>query len=123
MKNVINWFEIPASDFARGVAFYEQIFDLRLNKNDMGDMQMAMFPYEGNGQVSGAVVNHPEFQPGPNGAVIYMNTGTSLEPVLSRIPEAGGKIVMPATVLPDDIGSIAIFIDSEGNRIGLHAHT
>ena len=34
---------------------------------------------------------------------------------------AGGKIAVPRTDLPGDMGSFAHIIDSEGNRVGLHA--
>jgi predicted enzyme related to lactoylglutathione lyase len=41
--------------------------------------------------------------------------------MLARVQAADGKISMPAMQLPDDIGFIAQFIDSEGNSIGLHS--
>ena len=36
-------------------------------------------------------------------------------------PAAGGQIIMPKTLIRDDIGYIGMFCDSEGNIIGLHS--
>jgi hypothetical protein len=40
--------------------------------------------------------------------------------VLERVPKAGGQVVMPRTDIGSGIGHMAIIVDSEGNRIGLH---
>lgn len=37
-----------------------------------------------------------------------------------RRPTAAGEI-LDKTLIDDDIGYIGIFIDTEGNRVGLHA--
>jgi predicted enzyme related to lactoylglutathione lyase len=34
---------------------------------------------------------------------------------------AGGEIALPKTALPPGLGFFAHIIDSEGNRVGLHA--
>ena len=34
---------------------------------------------------------------------------------------AGGKVALPKTALPEGLGFFAHIIDSEGNRVGLHA--
>jgi predicted enzyme related to lactoylglutathione lyase len=36
------------------------------------------------------------------------------------VNSAGGNCVFGPLELADDIGTIALFMDSEGNRIGLH---
>ena len=41
--------------------------------------------------------------------------------MLVRIEKAGGKVLLPKTFMGDMVGNIAFFLDSEGNRIGLHS--
>lgn len=122
--NALNWFEIPAIDIARAQKFYETLFDITMD--DMGEMmgmRMVGFPGEnGNGKASGALVQGPMHKPSAtDGAVIYLNANPSMQVVVNRIEAAGGSIVMPSTHISDDIGYMAFFIDSEGNRMALHA--
>ncbi|MBI3432043.1 MAG: VOC family protein [Hydrogenophilales bacterium] len=120
MERVINWFEIPAADFERAVTFYEKVFATELRREKMNDMELGIFPYEMPGP-SGAVCKMPQLQPGTNGTLIYLDAGADVAPVLSRVGANGGKIVLDKTLVSDDIGYIGIFIDSEGNRVGVHA--
>ncbi|MHB8423289.1 MAG: VOC family protein [Leptospirales bacterium] len=120
MKQVINWFEIPAADFLRAVTFYENIFATKLRHEEMNGMKLGIFPYEVPGP-SGAVCQMPALQPGKDGTLIYLNAGPDVAPVLERVKANGGKVVLDKTLIRDDIGYIGIFIDSEGNRVGVHA--
>jgi predicted enzyme related to lactoylglutathione lyase len=121
MKQVINWFEIPAANFERAVTFYENVFATKLRREEVNDMKLGVFPYDVPGP-SGAVCKMPQLQPGPDGTLIYLNAGTDVAPVLARVNANGGTVVLDKTLIRDDIGYIGIFIDSEGNRVGVHAH-
>ena len=119
--NAINWFEIPAANFARAVAFYETIMAAKLAIEDsFPGMKMALFPYQDPG-VGGCVVEFDKFRPHADGVRIYLNGGDDLAPILARVEAAGGQVVMPKTLIRDDIGHIAMFSDSEGNIVGLHS--
>ena len=119
--NAINWFEIPAANFKRAVAFYEQILAAKLPIEDsFPGMTMAMFPYERPG-VGGCVIEFDKFRPSADGVRIYLNGGEDLAPILARVEAAGGKVVMPKTLIRDDIGYIGMLSDSEGNVVGLHS--
>jgi len=120
MKRVINWFEIPATDFERAVTFYEKIFVTKLRRDEMKDMELGIFPYEAPGP-SGAVCKMPQLQPGANGTLVYLDAGADVAPVLARVKANGGRVVLDKTLVSDDIGYIGVFIDSEGNRVGVHA--
>ena len=120
MKRVVNWFEIPATDFERAVTFYEKIFATKLRRDEMKDMELGIFPYEAPGP-SGAVCKMPQLQPGSNGTLIYLDAGADVAPVLARVKANGGRVVLDKTLVSDDIGYIGVFIDSEGNRVGVHA--
>lgn len=64
---------------------------------------------------------HPDLQPRDNGTQVYLNAGHDLAPILVRIEAAGGKVVLPKTEITPEIGYMALFVDSEGNRVGLHS--
>ena len=118
-QNVAVWFEIPAANFERAVGFYEKVFATRLKREKFGPSDLAVFPYDGQG-VSGAVMAADGYQPG-TGSVVYLSAGKDLAVELSRVPTAGGSVAVPKTALPDGMGYFAQFIDSEGNRVGLHS--
>jgi len=124
--NALNWFEIPATDSARAKKFYESIFDIQMDTRNMMGMEMTFFPYDmqsQSGKVSGAVVKSDMHKPGMDGAIIYLNANPSIQAVIDRIEPAGGKILMPRTQITEDIGYMAFFTDSEGNRMALHARS
>ncbi|MEB2777404.1 VOC family protein [Algoriphagus sp. D3-2-R+10] len=118
--NFINWFEIPAVNFKQAVDFYNHIYNIEMEQNFNGSHAMAFFPSK-NG-IGGAVVAGPGSTPSDTGALIYLNGGKDLNLVLSRIEEAGGRIVMPKTLIDEEHGYFAIFIDSEGNKLALHSN-
>jgi uncharacterized protein len=112
------WFEIPSVNFERAVKFYEAVFEVSLQRENIGGA-MAMFPVSPE-QAGGAIV---EAQPGyaPSATGIYLNGGADLAPLLARVTGAGGKVVLPKTALPPGMGHFAHFLDTEGNRVGLHS--
>ena len=122
-SNSINWFEIPAQDLTRAKTFYEKVFDVKLEPQpDMMGMKMATFPADMNGgKVSGGIVQSTMHKPSQTGSVLYLNANPSIDNVISRIEQAGGKVVMPKTQISPEIGYMAFFTDTEGNKIGLHA--
>lgn len=122
--NSLNWFEIPATDSARAKKFYETIFDIEMFGQDMMGMEMTFFPYDMQGQsgkVSGALVKSDMHKPGMDGAIVYLNANPSIQVVIDRIGPAGGKVLMPRTMISEEIGYMAFFTDTEGNRMALHA--
>lgn len=122
-ENSLNWFEISVADIKRAKKFYETIFGIEMQAQEMMGMQMAFFPSENmNGKVSGGLVQGPMHKPSTDGAKIYLNGNPDLAQVLSKIEAAGGKITMPKTKISDDIGHMAFFIDSEGNGMALHSN-
>jgi hypothetical protein len=47
--------------------------------------------------------------------------GDEIDVALERSRSAGGQIVVGKTAVPGGLGHYALSIDSEGNRVGLHA--
>jgi uncharacterized protein len=118
--NAVNWFEIPVLDMDRAQGFYENLLAKPLKREAMGGQTMAFFPHEGDQSVGGALVSG---QPSRDGSLVYLNLvqSTPLDQVLARVGPAGGTISLPRTALPEGMGVIAHVIDTEGNRVGLHA--
>ena len=124
MKNAISWFEIPASDLDRATKFYETIFDISLAIMDMPNIKMRMFPLDDMmTQVGGAVVDSGGFHKpsATEGPLIYLNGNPDVQNVLDKVEAAGGKIIVPKTEITPEYGFMAVFMDTEGNRIGLHS--
>lgn len=120
--NALNWFEIPATDIHRAKKFYEDIFGIQMDHQSMMGMEMAMFPYEGGaGKAAGALVQSPMHKPSQDGAVIYLNANPNMDNVISKIGGAGGHVVMPKTAISPEVGHMAFFIDTEGNKVALHS--
>lgn len=120
MKNLLVWFEIPATDINRAVAFYNTVFNLQLTVQDCGEEKMACFP-EYNG-VSGALSVASGFTPTNQGTQVTFNGGDNLDDTLSRVTAAGGKIVRKKTKIEaQGRGYFALFSDTEGNTLGLYS--
>jgi predicted enzyme related to lactoylglutathione lyase len=121
MKKPLSWFEIPALDLTRARAFYEQILGVTLQEAPFGETLLACFPYDQETATGGCVLKGDGYNPSPDGAVLYLNAGDSLDAVLARVVPAGGQIARPKTALPEGMGCFAHILDTEGNRVGLHA--
>ncbi|WP_336995430.1 VOC family protein [Leclercia sp. UBA7405] len=118
MNNVINWFEIAVTDMERAIAFYEPVMQVSLKREAMDCAELAVFPHD-DPAVGGALAKFDGIAPSQQGAIIYLHT-PNLAATLDRVASAGGECVFGPLVLPRGIGTIALFTDSEGNRVGLH---
>ncbi|MEO6730369.1 MAG: VOC family protein [Ferruginibacter sp.] len=124
MNNAISWFEIPATDLDRAQKFYEAIFGINLIPMDMPNIRMRMFPIDDpmNG-VGGAVVDSGGFHKpsATDGTLVYLNGNPEVQQVLDKVTDAGGTIMVPKTEISPEYGFMAVILDTEGNRIGLHS--
>ncbi|HEX5026115.1 MAG TPA: VOC family protein [Agriterribacter sp.] len=123
--NAISWFEIPATELTRAAKFYESIFDLQLIPLDLPNIKMRMFPItDMMSGIGGAIVDSGGFHKpsATDGPLIYLNGNPDLQTVLDRVEPAGGKITVPKTLISPEYGFMGVFIDTEGNRIGLHSN-
>lgn len=119
-QNRVVWFEIPAADMRRATGFYEAILATSLRQQSFGPHAMAVFPHP-ESAASGCIIQGQGYRPGIDGPVTYINADPSLDAVLARVVSAGGAIAQPRTELPEGLGCFAHIIDTEGNRVGLHA--
>ena len=124
MNNAISWFEIPATELDRAQKFYETIFGISMIPMDMENIKMRMFPLDDMmTQVGGAVVDSGGFHKpsATDGPLVYLNANPDVQNVLNKVVTAGGSIMVPKTQISPEYGYMAVIVDTEGNRIGLHS--
>jgi len=122
MKTIVAFFEIPAVDFNRAIKFYETILNVKLASVDCGHEKMAFFPEE-NGLCPGAIswAAGNSFLPSKDGVLVSLNI-ESIEKASETISKLGGKILIPKTKIEaEGRGYFSVFIDCEGNRVGLYS--
>ncbi len=119
MKDFITWFEIPVLNLKRATAFYNHIYDIKMETTEMNDYSMAIFPVTTG--IGGALVEGQGCVPSETGALIYLNGGKNLQPILDKVEDAGGRVIMSKTKISDDAGHFALFIDSEGNKLAINS--
>ncbi len=119
LKHYVNWFEIPALNIHRAVAFYNHIYNIKMETIESNGYYMAFFPAEKG--IGGAVVMGQGSTPSETGTLVYLNGGPDLSPILNRIGEAGGRVVMEKTLINNKAGYFALFIDTEGNKLAIHS--
>jgi predicted enzyme related to lactoylglutathione lyase len=125
--NAINWFEIPVADTERAKKFYETILDIKMDTQFIGETneELTFFPFEKDvvratsGKVSGVLVKNDRTKPSLEGTRVYLNANPSIQTVVDKVEPAGGKLIVPVTKIM--AGFFAIIIDTEGNKVGLHA--
>jgi uncharacterized protein len=120
MKSYISMFEIPATDIARAINFYQAILDIKIEKMDVEGMQMGILPYEGQ-ILTGVLIKADGYKPSADGVTIYLNGGDNLQVILDKVEKNGGKVITPKTAHADGSGYFAIFLDSEGNKMALNS--
>ena len=128
MENSIVWADIPVVDLDRAIKFYSAVIQQEITKAEGMDGVAVIAPppgfdpmkMEGPAPVSFDLALSETQKPSTQGSTIYLNSGGDPEGMLRRAEAAGGKILMPVTDMGQMVGSIGFFLDSEGNRIGVH---
>jgi uncharacterized protein len=119
MENTIAFFEIPLKDFERGLGFYNFVFGLKLKVSQVNGTRRAFFPIAADG-VGGALVEAKGCVPDNRGAIPYISYSEDINNILSKVTISGGEVIVPPkTTLFGAEHKFAMFIDSEGNRVGI----
>ena len=134
VKQLIRWFEIPASDFFRATMFYHKVFGVSINELELNGIKHGIFEL-GEGQIKGAIVDHAGSEI-KNGVVLFFDGGHSLSDLEQKIIANGGQVLVSKTliknvtaegdsVLPENfidgssLAYFSYFLDTEGNKMGL----
>lgn len=118
--NPVGWFDLNVANLDRAKKFYETVFNVKLTDAPMEWGKQSFFPFNPQSpNISGALVEKKEYKSSSKNTVIYFET----EDIIAeekRIEKAGGKVVQPKMNI-GEFGFISIFIDTEGNTVGLHS--
>lgn len=127
-RNPVGWFEIYVNDMARAKAFYESVFQLKLEQLPTPDMEggdggLEMWMFPGSGPelpgCAGALCRMDGCQPGGSGTLIYFSCEDCAVEAGS-VTASGGSLYKEKFSI-GQYGFIAIACDTEGNTIGLHS--
>ena len=119
MANTFVWADIPVADMDRARKFYAAVLQTEVPLMDGANGDVALLPME-PGDMSGDLVKSDIRTPGAPGVTVYLNSNGDPEGMIERAVAAGGQVGMPVTDMGEMVGFIGFFIDSEGNRIGVH---
>lgn len=120
MNNVVSIIEIPVTDLPRAIKFYNTILKITIQEAEMGDVKMGVLPAE-EGSVNVVLTKGADYKPVADGCILYLNGGDNLQTVLDKIEPNGGQVIVPKTEISPEMGFFALFIDTEGNKLGLHS--
>lgn len=118
MKKLITWTEIPVEDFERAKKFYGNVFGMKFTDMKVAEYDYSIMNFEGNAETA-ALVKGYGYRPSLEGTTIYLNAAPDIDPLLKKVVNESGSIIMDKTYLSPEAGYIAFIIDSEGNKIGL----
>ena len=122
VSNPAVYFEIPVTDLDRAIEFYENVFGYAFEREIIDDNEMALFPlFEDTPGITGALAKGEIYVPSKTGSLVYFFTD-DIDSILSKVISNGGKTLYPKTSI-GELGFVAEFEDSEGNRIALHSKT
>lgn len=119
-SNPVGWFDIYVSNLDRAKNFYETVFNVQLTDLPIEWGKQSLFPFDHESpNISGALVEKADFTPSANNTVVYFETEDCIAEE-KKVEKLGGKVVRPKMSI-GDFGFVSIFIDSEGNTVGLHS--
>jgi uncharacterized protein len=119
--NPVRWFEIYVQDMTRARAFYESVFQTKLDKLDTpADVDLWAFPMAKDAMgISGALVKCQGFPSGANSTLVYFGCADCAVEA-ARAIKAGGRMQHEKMSIGQH-GFISHVYDTEGNMIGLHS--
>jgi uncharacterized protein len=120
--NAIGWFDIYVEDMSRAVAFYEAVFQQRLESigDPTGETVMRGFAANMSAYgAAGALVKSAHGRPGTGGTMVYFSVNDCADEQ-ARVAAAGGKVVRPKFSI-GQFGWVTLCMDTEGNMFGLNS--
>ncbi len=114
MKPRVQHWEISSNDYKKSQEFYRKVFDWDINEHE--GMSYALIAPGGDDSIGGGI---GPVQDGQKPMVTVYITVDDIPGYLKKVEEAGGKIILNETPIPD-IGTCGMFIDPDGNVLGLY---
>lgn len=117
MKNKLTHFAIHIDDIERAKNFYEGVFEWGFASYGQADFLQIKSDKTEDGELIGALQSR-KYSPVKE-KIIGLECSIeveSLDEIVKRIENNGGKILMPKTAIPY-VGWITKFLDTEGNLV------
>jgi predicted enzyme related to lactoylglutathione lyase len=119
-NNAVCWFEIYVQDIERAKAFYEAVFQVKLERLNSPEAELWGFPLDmDRWGAGGALVKMAGVSSGGNSTLVYFSCDDCAVES-GRVTAAGGRVQREKWSI-GEYGYIALAIDTEGNMIGLHS--
>jgi predicted enzyme related to lactoylglutathione lyase len=120
MSNRVVWVDIPVLDLDRAIAFYSAVLGNAVTKEGGPGFVFGLLPHSGS-DVGGCLYSPGEDNtPSKVGPLIYLNAEGRLAQAVRAVPAQGGQVLQAVHPIGPH-GFRAIVLDSEGNRVALHA--
>ena len=117
MPNPVVHFEVQSSDAEKSKAFFKDVFGWSISDAPMpGGMTYGIVDTESDGGINGGI--GPSFD--AESHVAFYIAVDDIQGYLDKAVAAGGKVMMPVTVIPSAV-TMAFFADPTGANIGLVA--
>jgi predicted enzyme related to lactoylglutathione lyase len=114
--NRIVWFDIPVLDLARATHFYSQVLAVAFSEEYPGVAVMQ----HASGDIAGCLFKSEEQRPSADGIMVYFNVNGRMDEAVAQVTACAGRVVQAPHAI-GEFGQRAVVLDSEGNRIVLHA--
>lgn len=119
-RNPVGWFEIYVQDMPRARAFYERVFQVKLDELPSPAVKMLAFPAQPDRPgCGGALVRYEGKESGGGGILVYFSCADCAVEA-ARAVESGGRIFKPKFPI-GQYGFVSLIFDTEGNMVGLHS--
>ena len=119
MPRVVH-FEIPATDPARAVQFYKDVFGWEVSKwEGPEDYWLVTTGPEGEMGINGGIMRRTQEVDGESPTAYVCTVGVeSLDEYVMKVEANGGSVVVPKMAVPG-VGWLAYCKDTEGNQFGM----
>lgn len=118
LHNRVVWFDLPVADLDRASRFYQGVLGCGVHAEDADGFRFSVIEHqEGNG---GCLIPNAKEVTADRGPLLYFNVEGRLRAAIAQVRQQGGSVLQDAHPIAP-YGWRAVVIDSEGNRIALHA--
>ena len=122
MSHCFVWVDIPVVDLDRAIAFYSAVLGSPVTREGGPGFVFGVMQHEGD-DVGGCLYTAGDDNaPSRVGPLLYLNAEGRLAEAVRAVTEHGGQVLQAVHEIGPH-GFRAVVLDSEGNRVALHAPT